>query len=205
MCVLDRFAFRYGVLARARIAEYDRNIGPMITKIRDSPTEYRLTELEGILKDLLERYATIDALHRQLDGLEYDKNKKELKYLLAISEFMSAWYNGQANGRPTVMAPNVSIDIRAMTLEHVSPQNPEEAGVEMLPHLHKLGNLTLLSEDENNRAGNRPFHNKRAILQESRLQINRVLAENQEWGADQASARQEDLTAQAMRIFDLNF
>ena len=205
MCVLERFAFRYGVLARARIAEYDRKIGPMITRIRDTPNEYRLADLEAILRDLLDRYATTEALERQLDGLDYDKNKKELKYLLAISEFMSAWYNGQANGRPTVMAPNVSIDIRAMTLEHVSPQNPDEAGVEMLPHLHKIGNLTLLSEDENNRAGNRPFHNKRTIFQESRLQINQVLAENEEWGADQASARQEALRAQAMRIFDLNF
>lgn len=174
LCVLERFAFRYGVLGRARIAEYDRKIGPMITKIRNTPNEYRLADLEAILKDLLDRYATTDALERQLDGLDYDRNKKELKYLLAISEFMSSWYNGQANGRPTVLAPNVSINIRAMTLEHVSPQNPDEAGVEMLPDLHKLGNLTLLSEAENIRAGNRPFQNKKAILRESRLQINRI-------------------------------
>lgn len=204
LCVLERFAFRYGVLARARIAEYDRRIGPLITRIKQSPADYRITHLETILADLLRQCATNEALGRQLDGLEYEKNKKELKYILAMTEFMSIWYEDRANGRPTVLSPNVSINIRAMTLEHVSPQNPEEAGGEMFPHLHKLGNLTLLSQGENDRAGNRPFAAKRAILAGSRLTINKRLADNEDWGAKQAIARQEALRAQAMRVFDLS-
>lgn len=205
LCVLERFAFRYGVLARARIAEYDRRMEPIITLLNTSPADYRLPAVEAILTDLLSRYATREAMERQLEGLEYERHKKELKYILAMSEFTSAWYDGQANGRPTVHAPNVPIDIGAMTLEHVSPQNPEEAGAEMLPHLHKLGNLTLLSEDENLRAGNRPFLEKKPVLQDSRLSINQKIAEHDEWGAEQATARQHALRDQAMRVFDLTF
>lgn len=205
LCVLERFAFRYGVLARARIAEYDRKISPIVTLLQSASGDYHLSDVEAILSDLLNRYATDDALKRQLDGLEYDRNTKELKYILAMTEFMSTWYDGEANGRPTVQAPNVSIDIRKMTLEHVSPQSPEEAGPEMLPHLHRLGNLTLLSQDENNRAGNKPFTEKKPVLQGSRLSINQKLAENDDWGAEQATARQDALREQAMRVFDLKF
>ncbi|KNG91773.1 hypothetical protein ATO11_20895 [Pseudaestuariivita atlantica] len=205
LCVLERFAFRYGILARARIAEYDRKIGPVITCLNTTPAEYRLPEVEAILTDLLNRYATREAMQRQLEGLEYEQNKKALKYVLAMTEFMSTWYNGQANGRPTVLAPNVPIDIGAMTLEHISPQNPEDAGAEMLPHLHKLGNLTLLSQDENDRAGNRPFADKKPVLEGSRLLINQEIAANEAWGAEQASARQNALRDQAMTIFELTF
>ena len=205
LCVLDRFAFRYGVLARARIAEYDRLIGPIIMRFHNSPSDYKLSDVEAILNTLLDQYATKDALKRQLEGLEYDSNKKELKYILAMSEFMSTWYEGVANGRPTVQSPNVTMNIHAMTLEHISPQNFEDADADLLPLLHKLGNLTLLSQEENDRAGDKPFVDKIPIFERSRLSINKCLTGNDEWGAKQAAARQDTLRDQAMRIFDLTF
>lgn len=205
LCVVDRFAFRYGVMARARIGEYDRKIGPFITTLRTEPDQFRLKELEAVLNGLLEKSATDDALTRQLDGLEYEKNKKELKYLLALLEVMSAWYKGPANGRPKVMSPDISLEISSMTLEHISPQNPEDAGVEMLPHLHKLGNLTLLSATENDRAGNKPFDQKKPVLKGSRMLLNTELAENENWGAEQAESRQDELRTQALRVLALTF
>ena len=203
LCVLDRFAFRYGVLARARIAEYDRRIEPIITLFHNSPGDYKLHKVESILNNLLEKYASMNAMKLQLQGLDYERNKNELKYILAMSDFMLAWYEGGANGRPDVKEPDVSMNIRTMTLEHIIPQNSDDAGADMKHLLHKLGNLTLLSERENVLAGNRPFAAKKPIFERSRLSINKKLIDNEGWGAEQATVRQDDLLKQAMEIFDL--
>ena len=203
LCVLDRFAFRYGVLARARIAAYNQRVESIIRLFHDSPGDYKLREVELILDDLLNKYASLEAMERQLQGLDYKKNSNELKYILAMSEFMLAWHEGGANGRPFVREPNVSMNIRTMTLEHIIPQNSEDAGADMQPLLHKLGNLTLLSDEENVKAGNKPFSAKKPIFGRSRLSINKKLIDSDDWGPEQATERQGDLLKQTKEIFKL--
>ena len=74
----------------------------------------------------------------------------------------------------------------------------------MQPLLHTIGNLTLLAQGENDRARNRAFPDKRDILDNSNLRMNRQLAELDEWNAETATERQMAIVRQAIRVHSLD-
>ncbi|MGE0697591.1 MAG: HNH endonuclease family protein, partial [Hyphomicrobiaceae bacterium] len=84
------------------------------------------------------------------------------------------------------------------TMEHILPQRPAatgrwaqdfdgEADAAVLKHM--LGNLTLLTEPEQNRAGNREFEAKRSVYGSSAFTLSRQLAGWESWTADAIRAR----------------
>ncbi|HLM21025.1 MAG TPA: DUF262 domain-containing protein [Propionibacteriaceae bacterium] len=108
----------------------------------------------------------------------------------------------------------VDFDRANLTIEHVLPQTPtqawldllaadvsEEAGPNELHELlvHTLGNLTLTAE--NARLSNNPFQRKQDIYQASALQMNREIAEAPSWGKQQILARADQLAERALRLW----
>lgn len=88
------------------------------------------------------------------------------------------------------------------TMEHILPQRPASASMwtsdfgettETLALKHVLGNLTLLTEAEQNRAGNRDFAIKRGIYEESAFALSRRLASQRSWRTDDIRARTAEL------------
>jgi hypothetical protein len=88
------------------------------------------------------------------------------------------------------------------TMEHIFPQRPAAASrwaeaYRQTPDAaalrHMLGNLTLLTEAEQNLAGNRDFHIKRAVFAGSAFTLTRRIATATEWRAEEIRARTEAL------------
>jgi hypothetical protein len=96
------------------------------------------------------------------------------------------------------------------TMEHIFPQRPGAGSgwVQHYGHLaddaglkHMLGNLTLLTEREQNRAANRDFELKRPIYAESAFALSRRLATRTGWRPDDIRARTDELVQDF--LFDL--
>lgn len=92
------------------------------------------------------------------------------------------------------------------TMEHILPQRPAttsawtrdfEETAETAALKHMLGNLTLLTEPEQNRAGNRDFEIKRGIYERSAFALSRPLAASDAWRPDDIRTR----TAELIELF----
>ena len=109
----------------------------------------------------------------------------------------------------------VQSDIQAlayskMTLEHILPKSPqhwrewtefEEAGHELF--IHRLGNLTLLSNNDNKASPkyNANWKAKRKSLESSTLIANQELLEIESWTPESIQARQREMAQLATRIW----
>jgi hypothetical protein len=91
-------------------------------------------------------------------------------------------------------------DLAGLTIEHVMPQSITDAWRERLgPEasrvhaklLHVLGNLTLTGY--NPELSNSPWAEKRVLLRESHLEMNKLIANHLEWGETEITQRGDDL------------
>ncbi len=88
------------------------------------------------------------------------------------------------------------------TMEHIFPQRPaanspwienDRQSTDGADLRHVLGNLTLLTEAEQNRAGNREFDIKRTVYATSAFHLTRRVAAASQWRAEEIRARTEAL------------
>ncbi|WP_172386812.1 DUF262 domain-containing protein [Streptomyces sp. MNP-20] len=108
----------------------------------------------------------------------------------------------------------VDFDTAQLTIEHVMPQSPGDAWLQLLKadaaagespedlHArlqHTLGNLTLTSV--NAELSNHPFERKQSLLHGSHLEMNRRIADTARWGATEILARADDLADRAILLW----
>ena len=205
--LLDRFAFRYGVLVRAPIGPFERCVKTHILNLREDPASFDLRSLREDLQNLLDEFATVPVFSQRLKALRYGAGQNaEIRYLLAMIEWTDAWYNNGANGALRITDQTRGIDLTKITLEHIGASRGQEATLDLQPLLNTLGNLTLLSELDNDAAGDDPFADKARIFERSNFAINRALvADNRTtWGAAEVIEREADLLTRSEKIFTLN-
>lgn len=198
------FGFRYGVVVRAPIAPFEKAMRiPQVSLLEDSGN-FNVGDLESRLRELLQQHANDEAFANGLKELDYNRGKKAIRFLLAVTEFTKEWFDAGAQGRPNYVAPDQAIDLGKITLEHIGPQNPVNADPLLRPLVHRIGNLTLLAGEANDAAANKDFAEKKAIFAASNLRLNLALVAHDEWTAEVATARQEAIIGQAMRVFSLD-
>ncbi|MEW5965337.1 MAG: DUF262 domain-containing HNH endonuclease family protein [Pseudomonadota bacterium] len=99
-----------------------------------------------------------------------------------------------------------------VTFEHIIPRNPEEdrgwrrilkSWKQVEPHINRLGNLTFLTREENNRAGTRDWEGKREVYRESVHVLAREAASREQWSVGAVAERTEELIAILLREWDL--
>ncbi len=86
-----------------------------------------------------------------------------------------------------------------ITVEHILPRH--NLGVEAVPWVERLGNLTLLEEHLNRDARNRPFEKKREIYRRSAFRMTRMLAEYDRWNEDTVRDRQREMARWAVAVW----
>lgn len=98
-----------------------------------------------------------------------------------------------------------------LSVEHILPQTLNQewrdhlTGLGQVPdtvhqtRVHTLGNLTLTAF--NGTLSNNPFERKKQIYGDSHLELNRALAEKDQWGEEEILARSDELSAQAAKIW----
>jgi len=89
-----------------------------------------------------------------------------------------------------------AVDLAPATIEHILPQQLSDGWIEAIGHDHvdvqakwvdTLGNLTLTAY--NPELGNRPFDEKKAMLKDSHIDLNRWICEQSRWDGETIAAR----------------
>ncbi|MBZ0152741.1 MAG: DUF262 domain-containing HNH endonuclease family protein [Planctomycetes bacterium] len=126
------------------------------------------------------------------------RNNKVVRYLLGKLE------------RHVSARAELQVNSDTLSVEHVLPQHPgpewgQMTAAEVEALVYRLGNMTLLSTKDNNRAGAGDWTTKRAALQNSEFALSRRLAEeNAEWNAERIAARQMWMAKQAAAIWRID-
>lgn len=204
--ILDRFAYRYGVLVRAPIRPFERSIRGYIQSLREDPTAFDLPGLCRTLQHLLDEFASIPVFLQRLKALRYGTGQNaELRYFLAMIEWTNDWYTTGANGEMRIRDETRGIDLANVTLEHIAAARDPATPQELQPLLNTIGNLTLLSGLHNDAAGNSPFAAKASLYERSNFAINRALVtdDKQAWNAADVTARETNFLDRSEKIFSL--
>lgn len=100
----------------------------------------------------------------------------------------------------------------SLTIEHVLPLSPPpgrhwhqdfRSRASVKAYTNRLGNLSLLTFDENQRAGSSDWAAKRAVLRASTVALSRQAAEEKQWRVAEIDARTERLIAILLEIWQL--
>lgn len=105
---------------------------------------------------------------------EYPKDKRVIQYVLRkIFEMENS---------------SVTIDAQLMTIEHIEPQSSKSIGSQSVA---EIGNLWLLSAEQNNKLGNAPVVKKIPAYKAMRMVADPVLDGATVWGSAEISKRTE--------------
>lgn len=100
------------------------------------------------------------------------------------------------------------VDVSNLTIEHIMPQSPNASWKGMLGEnwqrdhaelLHTVGNLTLTGY--NSPLGNRPFEEKRKFFEQSHLEINKWVSQQERWTRTEIEARATILFEKAVETW----
>jgi len=84
------------------------------------------------------------------------------------------------------------------SIEHVWPQTPKEGFDEetmqlVKQHTHRLGNLALMTPEDNAVKGNDPFYQKKASFTRSKIRMLENIFTMDEWGVNQINKREQEM------------
>ncbi len=84
------------------------------------------------------------------------------------------------------------------SVEHVWPQTPsdsldEETRALIREHTHRLGNLALMTPEDNSVQGNDPFHDKKATFDGSKIRMLEEIFANDTWGVEEIDQREQEM------------
>jgi len=175
--------------------------------------------LTGIVAEMPTDRPVPDAVRAYLSGpRKYWTTDAQLRSALPSQNF---YWTGRPTQRALVLrwleesyASKEPAKLDYLTIEHVLPQTltPEwtdvltddmvdEASPDELHKtlMHTLGNLTLTGY--NAELSNRPFAEKRTLLSDSGLAMNREIAQHERWGRQQIHERAEALSARIIQLW----
>ena len=84
------------------------------------------------------------------------------------------------------------------SIEHVWPQTPKEGFDDetkelVKQHTHRLGNLALMTPEDNSVKGNGPFEEKKADYSSSKIRMLENIFGMNEWGVEQIDEREQEI------------
>ena len=94
-----------------------------------------------------------------------------------------------------------------VNLEHVLPRNaaqadwPQFTEGEARAYLHRVGNMALLSKGLNGRIGNKPFAEKKPVLEKSELLLTQEAGAEDDWRPAVIDARQKRMADLAVKTW----
>ncbi|TVR65760.1 MAG: DUF262 domain-containing protein [Candidatus Competibacteraceae bacterium] len=187
-------AFRYNVIGAQHTGEQERVYHAAAMQLHGGDAH----TLGQVLTTLRSIYPTDEAF--KADFAEkaikttQSRNAKIVRYILCKLE-------KQAGGI------DFDPDSPAYTIEHVLPQSPEAGwdafnDRDLESFIYRLANMVMLETGKNKAIGNKPYADKRPILQESGMYLTKKLAEeNTDWLPERLDARQRQLAHLATSVW----
>jgi hypothetical protein len=125
----------------------------------------------------------------------YGSRKSELRLLLSIYE---SYLEQEEEEIQFYLEDIVSNKNDRFSIEHVWPQTPkegfDEATTELVhEHKHRLGNLALMTPEDNAVKGNDPFDEKKKHFDGSKIRMLEEIFSMDEWGVAQIDEREEKM------------
>jgi hypothetical protein len=140
-----------------------------------------------------------DAVFKNAFGnMRVTKNSQARYYLCAIEKSLM----GQSD--PELI---LNEDAKQVNLEHILPQNRSDGewqgftDDEATAYAYRLGNMTLLRKSENQKLGNGQWPEKRKVLEQSALQLNKDICSISNWDKATIDVRQLMLADQAVKVW----
>jgi hypothetical protein len=204
--LLERFAFRYAVVGDGPADKARAVMNRHAVDINRDPAAFKLGMLRADLGGLVAIHAGDDVFKSAVEQMRYSHSEHgntPLKYLLLTLEDYTAWYDDNPQGTPVCRDHMRLLDFETGTIEHVYAQNADAPNPTLDAFVDTLGNLTLLSGPENDRVANKSFPEKRPVLEASTSKMNNRIAEEQDWTVDVIERRAAQMTAMAVKIFEI--
>lgn len=98
----------------------------------------------------------------------------------------------------------INLDASEVHIEHIMPIVATQWDIDNETHeayLWRLGNLMLLSGPINSSISNKPFNLKKDGYRESKIEPNKAVADYENWGIEEITARQKTLCDYAVKIW----
>lgn len=199
--MVEKTFFRYKTVCSKPAGPLER-VFYEILRIIDTNKSIDLDLAADKLQELLDQNASDSSFSANLDEFQYSPGAiaQRIKYFLWLLDRYTA------NPAP---APLI-LELSSFEIEHVSPQNPANGGPP-LSGVHTLGNLCILTQDENRQLSNREFSEKLQIVQdwksgkpsaEITAKLSRkIFEDNLSWGEAEVLLRTKALKYQACRVF----
>ena len=101
------------------------------------------------------------------------------------------------------------MSVEDVSLEHVMPQSlsDEWSAIDEETHrscFRRIGNLAILSADDNTDIGNMGFTGKKRVFKVSSFQTTKRIASFIKWGPDEITKRQDELAELAVKTWPLS-
>jgi uncharacterized protein with ParB-like and HNH nuclease domain len=135
-----------------------------------------LKELKKKLTDKRPAFAEFVASFEELKfSSKFTKQKSLVRYiLLKLYERNS---------------PGLALDAEKMTIEHLAPENPGQSSDLSDEDVASIGNLILITQDINNKLANKTFEQKKEILQQCSVWLDKTITGTKKWKAEQIRKR----------------
>jgi len=187
-------AFRYNVIGAQHTGEQERVYHTAAMQLHNKEA----TNLAQVLATLRQVYPGDDAFKadfaEKVIKTTQSRNAKIVRYILCKLEKQDGGIDFDA-------------DSPSYTIEHVLPQSPKDGwdafnDRDLENFVYRLGNMVMLEAGKNKEIGNKPYAEKRPVLQQSRLHLTKKLAEeNTDWLPDRLAARQKQLANLATTVW----
>lgn len=203
----ERIYFRYKLVCREHEGSLNNLYQREAKKIRDDSENYDINAYKTELIDLQSRKANNDKFSYSLDDFIYRNSggNKKIRYFLLTTEYAWRWLDEDTAGEP-VFLKDIVHTFSTTSIEHIYPQNPEEDDVieDLDDKKHDLGNLTILTTDDNQVVENSSFNDKKAVFKVSKLLINNRICDFEEWDIENFKTRHQELKKAAEKIFTIS-
>lgn len=180
-------SFRYNVISHRHPGDQEIVYNKIAREISDN----NITLLE-IKKKLLELYPSDEQFAQNFTDttMPTGRSNKKVKYILAR----------------LMESKNNPVDETRLTVEHILPQNPSQEWITYFGDNWRLcnqriGNMTLISQRENQKLDQESFQKKKEILSRSKYSLNHNIARYEQWDAQSVESRQKVMAEQAIRIW----
>lgn len=201
--MLEKFMFRHKSVCNLGHQKLSEVYMQESVKIRSDPENYRLTGLCATLREYIKTECTDAVFKVGLSNLKYRTTggNKPLRYLFSTLNEHIEWYRNGAIGTPAPQKGTV-INYDNVTIEHIASQSPGVA----IPgftgeNVHKLSNLTLLTNNENDRVKNKAYAAKKAVYHDSDYTLNKYFDQVEDWNLESAETWERYLQEMVCKVF----
>ena len=201
---IERFVFRFKTIGNSHIGPMTKIYLLHAKKVREQ-TNYKIKELREDLQKLANKAVPNSVFKANLNEVKYSPSGGNgyIRYMLITLEDYAKWYEQGAQGIPRCKEKTRVFDFPNTTLEHVYSQSAKRA--DEVPALeaskHTIGNLTIFGPRDNSAVANKSYAEKRDVLKDSNLKLNREIGKNATWTKVHVTKRTETLIKMALKVF----